>query len=141
MGRRLVKQFPDLIICGLYCPPFRELAPEEDEAIVNTINQTYPDIVWVGLGLVKQEQWIQQHLGRINAPWMIGVGAAFDYHAGTIPWAPSVVRAVGLEWLFRLIIQPKLRAKRYWWSLVFVILATLKGLLTLRFIRRPKATS
>jgi len=136
MARRLREKYPDLIVCGTFCPPFRELTAEEDEAVVDMINQTRPDIVWVGLGLVKQERWIQQHLNRIEAPWMIGVGAAFDYHAGTVPWAPAFLRAVGLEWLFRLIIQPKLRAKRYWWSFVFVAESTLKGLLSLRFLRR-----
>ena len=95
----------------------------------------------MGLGLVKQERWIQQHLGRVNAPWMISiVGAGFDYHAGTVPWAPPVFRELGLEWLFRLVVQPNLRAKRYWWSLIFVAQSLLKGLLTLRFIVKPVAT-
>ena len=138
MAKRLTERFPDLTVCGLYCPPFRELNLEEDRHVIDMINDAQPDIVWVGLGLLKQEQWIQQHLGKIRAPWMIGVGAAFDYHAGTVPWAPAVLRIVGLEWLFRLIIQPKLRAKRYWWSFVFVVEATLKGLITLRFLRRQR---
>jgi N-acetylglucosaminyldiphosphoundecaprenol N-acetyl-beta-D-mannosaminyltransferase len=62
---------------------------------------------------------------------MIGVGAAFDYLAGTVPWAPPLLRDLGLEWLFRLIVQPKLRARRYWWSLVFVAQSVLKGVLSL----------
>jgi N-acetylglucosaminyldiphosphoundecaprenol N-acetyl-beta-D-mannosaminyltransferase len=138
MAKRLTERFPDLVVCGSYCPPFKELGAEEDQAIVDMINAARPDIVWVGLGLVKQEQWIQKHLGRVRAAWMIGVGAAFDYHAGTVPWAPTILRMMGLEWLFRLIIQPRLRAKRYWWSFVFVVEATLKGLFTFRFLRRPK---
>lgn len=136
MAARLKERFPGLIVCGTYCPPFRELSAEEDRELVERINATGPDIVWVGLGLIKQERWIQQHLQRIDAPWMVGVGAAFDYHAGAVPWAPALLRGLGLEWLFRLIIQPKLRAQRYWWSLVFVLQATLKGLLSLRFLRR-----
>ena len=60
---------------------------------------------------------------------MVGVGAAFDYHAGTVPWAPPILRSMGLEWLFRLILQPRLRAKRYWWSLVFVLQSVTRGLL------------
>jgi len=136
MARRLKDRFPDLIVCGTYCPPFRALTDEESQQVVDQINATQPDIVWVGLGLLKQERWIQEHLGRIQAPWMVGVGAAFDYHAGAVPWAPPFVRRLGLEWLFRLIIQPKLRARRYWWSLVYVGEAVVEGLLRLRFLRR-----
>jgi len=128
MARRLKRRYPGLVVCGSYCPPFGELSPEEDRRVVDLINATQPDIVWVGLGLLKQERWIAEHLGRVRAPWMIGVGAAFDYHAGTVPWAPSVLRALGLEWLFRLVVQPRLRAKRYWWSLVFVVQSVLKGM-------------
>lgn len=129
MAENLKAQFPGLIVAGTYCPPFRDLKPEEDEEIVRRINETKPDIIWVGLGLLKQERWIAQHLGRIHTPWMCGVGAAFDYHSGDVPWAPAWIRALGLEWVFRLIIQPKLRARRYWWSLVFVLEAMAKGLI------------
>ncbi len=140
MAQRLKQQYPDLVVCGTYCPPFRELSPAEDQQIVDTINATEPDIVWVGLGLVKQERWIQEHLHRVRAPWMVGVGAAFDYHAGTVPWAPLVLRALGLEWVFRLILQPKLRGKRYWWSLVYVVEAAWGGLKSLQFLRRRSGT-
>lgn len=139
MARRLKAQYPELIVCGTFCPPFHELSPDEDEQIVRMINDTRPDIVWVGLGLLKQERWIQQHLHRVKAPWMVGVGAAFDYHAGTVPWAPPLLRRLGLEWLFRLIIQPKLRAKRYWWSLVFVIESVWTGLTRMQFLRKRPA--
>ncbi|WP_298269697.1 WecB/TagA/CpsF family glycosyltransferase [Geobacter sp.] len=134
MAERLREQFPQLNVVGTYCPPFRELTPEEDEEIVEMINATKPDIVWVGLGLLKQEAWIAAHLNRVNAPWMVGVGAAFDYHSGAVPWAPAWIRTLGMEWLFRLVIQPKLRAKRYWWSLVFVLEAAAAG-----FIRPLKS--
>jgi N-acetylglucosaminyldiphosphoundecaprenol N-acetyl-beta-D-mannosaminyltransferase len=139
MARRLKQQFPELVVCGTYCPPFGEMSPEDDAKAVEQINAAQPDIVWVGLGLLKQERWIQDHLHKVKAPWMVGVGAAFDYHAGAVPWAPALVRALGLEWLFRLIVQPKLRAKRYWWSLVYVAQAFTEGLLRLRFLRRPQA--
>jgi N-acetylglucosaminyldiphosphoundecaprenol N-acetyl-beta-D-mannosaminyltransferase len=140
MVKKLKEKFPQLNVCGTYTPPFRQLTPEEDAAIVEQINATKPDIVWVGLGLLKQERWIADHLGRIDAPWMVGVGAAFDYHAGAVPWAPAPIRALGLEWLFRLIIQPRLRARRYWWSAVYVIQAFLKGLFTLRFLGKSKSS-
>lgn len=136
MAQRLQERYPGLMCVGTYCPPFRPLTPEEDDAVVQRINEAKPDFVWVGLGLLKQEQWIAEHLGRIQAPWMVGVGAAFDYHSGAIPWAPAPIRALGLEWVFRLILQPKLRAKRYWWSLVFVVEAAAKGLIGLRFLNR-----
>lgn len=129
------KRFPGSRSVGTFCPPFRPMTPEEDERLVEEINAARPDFVWVGLGLLKQEQWIAAHLGRIRCPWMVGVGAAFDYHSGAIPWAPAPLRAVGLEWLFRLILQPRLRGKRYWWSLVFTVEAALKGLLRLEFMR------
>lgn len=141
MAQHLKEQFPGLIVCGIYEPPFRALRAEEDAEIVRLINESRPDIVWVGLGLLKQEQWIAKHLGRIDAAWMVGVGAAFDYHAGTVPWAPAFLRALGLEWLFRLIIQPRLRAKRYWWSAVYVVEAFFRGLLTGQFLRRPTVRS
>ncbi|MBS0446515.1 MAG: WecB/TagA/CpsF family glycosyltransferase [Proteobacteria bacterium] len=131
MARRLRERFPGLQVVGTYCPPFRPLTAEEDEAVVRMINDARPDFVWVGLGLLKQEEWVAAHLGRVQAPWMVGVGAAFDYHSGAVPWAPRVLRALGMEWVFRLILQPRLRARRYWWSFVFVLEAALKGLLDL----------
>jgi N-acetylglucosaminyldiphosphoundecaprenol N-acetyl-beta-D-mannosaminyltransferase len=139
MAQRLQAAYPGLVCAGTYCPPFRPLSAAEDEEIVRRINEARPDFVWVGLGLLKQEQWIAEHAGRIQAPWMVGVGAAFDYHSGAVPWAPAFVRALGLEWLFRLIIQPRLRARRYWWSLVFVVEAAARGLFGLRFLRRGAA--
>lgn len=141
MARRLKEQFPDLDVCGTYCPPFRPLSEAEEAEFARHIAELKPDIIWVGLGLVKQEKWIADHLERLNVPWMVGVGAAFDYHSGAIAWAPSPVRALGLEWLFRLIIQPRLRAKRYWWSLVYVVQTTAKGLFTGQFLRRPRRAS
>ncbi|MBL8376628.1 MAG: WecB/TagA/CpsF family glycosyltransferase [Burkholderiales bacterium] len=139
MAQRLKAEYPGLIVCGTYCPPFRDQTPEEDDEVVRQINASEPDMVWVGLGLIKQEKWIATHLGKVKAPWMVGVGAAFDYHAGAIPWAPRFIRALGLEWLFRLIIQPKLRARRYWWSLVYVVECVLQGLMQFRFLRAAKA--
>jgi len=137
MADRLSEHFPHMIVAGTYCPPFRDLSPEEDAFVVAMINATQPDIVWVGLGLLKQEQWIARHLNRLEATWMIGVGGSFDYHSGAVPWAPKWIRALGMEWLFRLLVQPRLRAKRYWWSLVFVIEAAVKGA-KIRFARIVK---
>jgi N-acetylglucosaminyldiphosphoundecaprenol N-acetyl-beta-D-mannosaminyltransferase len=138
MARRLKAEIPGLIVCGCYTPPFRDLTPEESAEVVAEINATNPDIVWVGLGLIKQERWIAEHLHKIEATWMVGVGAAFDYHSGAVPWAPEPIRRLGLEWLFRTIIQPKLRLKRYWWSAVWMLGAIGEGLLHLQFLRKPK---
>jgi len=127
MAEKLTEQFPGLITAGTYCPPFRPLTPEEDEEVVRMINESRPDIVWVGLGLLKQEQWVADHLHRVHAPWMSGVGAAFDYHAGTVPWAPKWIQAIGMEWLYRTILQPRLRIKRYVWSYIFMFQSVWQG--------------
>ncbi len=127
MGRRLSEQFPGMIVCGIYEPPFRPLTADERMAMIDQIKQSKPDIVWVGLGLLKQEALIADIRAEASVPWMVGVGAAFDYHSGRVPWAPSVLRSIGLEWLFRLIVQPRLRAKRYWWSGLWMLGAILRG--------------
>jgi N-acetylglucosaminyldiphosphoundecaprenol N-acetyl-beta-D-mannosaminyltransferase len=122
-------------VVGTHCPPFRPMTAEEDDALVREINAAEPDFVLVGLGLLKQEAWIAAHGDRLRAPWLVGVGAAFDYHSGAVTWAPQPLRALGLEWLYRLVTQPRLRARRYWWSLVFVVQAAWRGLVQLRFLR------
>ncbi|PKN88011.1 MAG: glycosyltransferase [Chloroflexi bacterium HGW-Chloroflexi-8] len=109
----LQNRFPGLIISGSYSPPFRILTDEEDQEIINQINSVSPDIVWVGIGSPKQELWMAEHLNKINAKVMIGVGAAFDFHAGHIKQAPLWMQRSGLEWLFRLILEPKRLWKRY----------------------------
>ncbi|MEH2506438.1 N-acetylglucosaminyldiphosphoundecaprenol N-acetyl-beta-D-mannosaminyltransferase [Bradyrhizobium sp. AZCC 1578] len=109
----LITAHPKLDVAGLLCPPFRELTQEEDEAAVAAINATRPDIVWVGLSTPKQEFWMANHIGRIEAPVMIGVGAAFDFLAGTKRQAPLWMQRNGLEWLFRLCSEPRRLWRRY----------------------------
>ena len=104
--------FPALKIAGVYSPPFRELTEEEDQEIVNLMNRSGARVIFVGLGCPKQEKWMAAHRGLVHAV-MIGVGAAFDYHAGTIKRAPLWMQNVGLEWLFRLISEPRRLWKRY----------------------------
>ncbi|MCX5706407.1 MAG: WecB/TagA/CpsF family glycosyltransferase [Candidatus Omnitrophica bacterium] len=113
LKERLAKRYPGLIINGMFSPPFRQLTEEEDDKIVEEINNNAPDIVWVGLGSPKQDLWIYEHRDRINAPVMIGVGAAFDFLAGTKPQAPRWIRGNGFEWLFRLVTEPKRLWRRY----------------------------
>jgi N-acetylglucosaminyldiphosphoundecaprenol N-acetyl-beta-D-mannosaminyltransferase len=94
-------------------PPFRPLTVEEDEAVVASINAAKPDIVWVGLSTPKQEFWMASHLGRLNAPVLVGVGAAFDFLAGTKSQAPAWMQRSGLEWSYRLVHEPRRLWKRY----------------------------
>jgi N-acetylglucosaminyldiphosphoundecaprenol N-acetyl-beta-D-mannosaminyltransferase len=128
MVAKLKELYPELISAGTYCPPFRPLTAEEEAEVGRMISKARPDIVWVGLGLLKQERWIAAHLDGLAVPWMVGVGAAFDYHSGAVPWAPQWLQKIGMEWLFRLIIQPRRRFKRYWWSFVFMFRSLFEGL-------------
>lgn len=105
-------KYPELKIAGMEAPPFRALTKEEDEAAVRRINESGADIVWVGLGAPKQEEWMYEHRDRINC-LMLGVGAGFDFHAGTVKRAPSWMRKHYLEWLYRLIQDPGRLWKRY----------------------------
>jgi N-acetylglucosaminyldiphosphoundecaprenol N-acetyl-beta-D-mannosaminyltransferase len=113
LAERLQIQFPGLKIVGSYSPPFRPLDREEDQAIVTKINEARPDIVWVGISTPKQEFWMAQHVGRLRASVLIGVGAAFDFHAGLKRQAPRWMMRAGLEWLFRLIQEPRRLGPRY----------------------------
>ena len=91
----------------------RALSDEEDRSLVARINEAQPDIVWVGLSTPKQERWMASHVGRLDAPALIGVGAAFDFHAGTKRQAPRWMQRGGLEWLFRLLSEPVRLGPRY----------------------------
>jgi N-acetylglucosaminyldiphosphoundecaprenol N-acetyl-beta-D-mannosaminyltransferase len=113
LAERLRARFPGCQIVGTLCPPFRALSAEEDAAAVAQINAARPDIVWVGLGMPKQERWIAEHLGQIDAAALIGVGAAFDFHSGAKRQAPLWMQRNGLEWLFRLASEPRRLWRRY----------------------------
>lgn len=108
----LARKFPLLRIAGMHSPPFRPLTREEDEAIVNMINASGANVVFVGLGCPKQEKWMYDHRGRVHAV-MIGVGAAFDYHSGVVKRAPLWWQHNGLEWLYRLGSEPRRLFLRY----------------------------
>lgn len=112
MKRVIEQDYPNAQIAGMYAPPFRPLRPEEDEAVVGLINQEKPDFIWVGLGAPKQEQWMYEHRGQLCGV-SIGVGAGFDYLAGTIKRAPWLMQKLCLEWLYRLLQDPKRLWKRY----------------------------
>ena len=113
LAERLQKRFHGLIVAGTFSPPFHAPSASEDQAIVRRINDAKPDIVWVGLSTPKQERWMAQHVDRLTAPVLIGVGAAFDFHAGLKRQAPRWMQSSGLEWSFRLVSEPRRLWRRY----------------------------
>ena len=123
LRRKIETAYPGAVIAGMVSPPFRALTPEEDAAMVARINAAKPDLVWVGLGAPKQERWMADHQGAVQA-LMIGVGAAFDYEAGNIRRAPQWMQRCSLEWLYRLLQDPRRLLGRYlstnlrflWWT-------------------------
>lgn len=112
LRQKIEQRYPGAQIAGMYSPPFRTLTPQEDTEIVARINAAKPDFVWVGLGAPKQERWMAAHEDRVQA-LMIGVGAAFDYEAGNIQRAPQWMQKHNLEWLYRLLQDPKRLFRRY----------------------------
>ena len=112
LQQRLLSAFPGLQIAGAYSPPYRAPTLAEDSADIARINASGAGTVWVSLGCPKQEQWMDRHRGKIHAV-MIGVGAAFDYHAGTLQRAPLWMQNAGLEWLYRVIKEPRRLWRRY----------------------------
>jgi N-acetylglucosaminyldiphosphoundecaprenol N-acetyl-beta-D-mannosaminyltransferase len=113
LAQRLQRVYPGLRVVGTCTPPFRELSADEDEHVVRLINQARPEVVWVGLGTPKQELWMAAHAGRLHANVLIGVGAAFDIHAGLSAQAPRWIQRSGLEWAFRLGHEPRRLWRRY----------------------------
>ena len=132
LAHNLQQRFPGLQIVSSYSPPFRALTAEEDEEIVRMINEASPDIVWIGLSTPKQERWMAAHVGRLNAPVMIGVGAAFDFHAGLKKQAPRWMQRSGLEWLFRLATEPRRLWRRYMVNNPLFVLRVLQQMLGLK---------
>ncbi len=109
----LRRRFPGLQIVGGYSPPFRPLTPDEEAFVIDDIHRSEADVVWVGTGQPKQEQWMAAFRDRLDAPVLAGVGAAFDFHAGLVPQAPSWMQASGLEWMYRLAQEPRRLWRRY----------------------------
>lgn len=109
----LERQFPALQIVGSFSPPFRPLTADEDDDVIARIDASGAHIVWVGLSTPRQEHWMAAHVGRVQANVLIGVGAAFDFHAGRKKQAPGWMQRRGLEWLFRLVTEPRRLWKRY----------------------------
>jgi N-acetylglucosaminyldiphosphoundecaprenol N-acetyl-beta-D-mannosaminyltransferase len=113
LALNLRQRYPGVKIVGGYSPPFRTLTDEESDRIVDDINACGADVVWVGIGQPKQEKWMAEFSDRLDSSVLIGVGAAFDFHAGLVPQAPDWMQHMGLEWLFRLAHEPRRLWRRY----------------------------
>jgi len=129
LEEQLKKKFPDLKIVGHRSPPFRPLSAEEDAADVDAINKAAPDVLWVGLGMPKQEQWIYEHRSQLKTVIAIGAGAAFKFASGDVNRGPSSMRNLGFEWLWRLASEPKRI-----WRRVFIDAPQFIGLVALELV-------
>lgn len=109
----LRRQSPDAIIAGSFSPPFRKLSNSETDEVIARIRAAQPDVVWVGLGAPKQERWMAEQWQRLRPAILMGVGAAFDIQAGVVDRAPPWMQALSLEWLYRLLQEPRRLARRY----------------------------
>jgi N-acetylglucosaminyldiphosphoundecaprenol N-acetyl-beta-D-mannosaminyltransferase len=110
---KLLSLYPAARVVGVYNPPIRPVGAPEDDAVCQMINDSGADIVWVGLSTPKQEVWMARHRDRVHCPVFIGVGAAFDIHAGVVRQAPRFIQRSGFEWLFRLALEPRRLVGRY----------------------------
>jgi N-acetylglucosaminyldiphosphoundecaprenol N-acetyl-beta-D-mannosaminyltransferase len=110
---RLCERFPGLPIVGGFSPPFSALTPAEEQQVVSDIDGSGAQVVWVGIGQPKQERWMLQMRPRLGAPLLVGVGAAFDFHAGLLAQAPGWMQRNGLEWIYRLAREPRRLWRRY----------------------------
>lgn len=113
LALNLRTRYPGIRIVGGYSPPHRPLTDEEEQQVAEEINATEADVVWVGIGVPKQEKWMARMRDRLDAPVLIGVGAAFDFHAGLVPQAPPTLQRAGLEWAYRLVQEPRRLWRRY----------------------------
>ena len=113
LTRRLLERFPGLQIAGGFSPPFRELTPAERDRVAGEIDNSGAKVVWVGTGQPKQELWMSEMRPRLAAPLLVGVGAAFDFHAGIVSQAPPWMQRGGLEWIYRLSREPRRLWRRY----------------------------
>jgi N-acetylglucosaminyldiphosphoundecaprenol N-acetyl-beta-D-mannosaminyltransferase len=139
LQEKLKAAFPSLVIAGSLAPPFRELTTAEDADVVARINCSKPSVVFISLGFPKQELWMAAHRGRVNAV-MIGVGMAFNYHAGTMRRAPAYLQKAGLEWLHRLCSEPRRLWRRYLVCNTLFVLGAMQQILLRRGQAEPAKT-
>ncbi|MBI3745853.1 MAG: WecB/TagA/CpsF family glycosyltransferase [Chloroflexi bacterium] len=113
LASRLAARYPGLKVVGTLSPPFHALSEDEEATMIDTINAAAPDFLWVGLGTPKQDLWVAEHRDQVRAPVVLAVGAAFDFHAGLRRRAPRWMQRSGMEWLFRLAVEPRRLGSRY----------------------------
>jgi N-acetylglucosaminyldiphosphoundecaprenol N-acetyl-beta-D-mannosaminyltransferase len=113
LALNLRQRHPGVKIVGGHSPPHRPLTEDEEEAVIAEINHARTDVVWVGIGVPKQEKWMARMRPQLDAPVLAGVGAAFDFHAGLVPQAPSWIQDWGFEWAYRLSQEPRRLWRRY----------------------------
>jgi N-acetylglucosaminyldiphosphoundecaprenol N-acetyl-beta-D-mannosaminyltransferase len=136
LALNLRQHHPGIQVVGGYSPPFRPLTAGEEDAVVEQINEARPDVLWVGIGVPKQEKWMARMRDRLEVPVMCGVGAAFDFHSGRISQAPSWMQERGLEWIYRIAQEPRRLLPRYLWFNPLFVAVLARQLLAER-ARRP----
>jgi N-acetylglucosaminyldiphosphoundecaprenol N-acetyl-beta-D-mannosaminyltransferase len=136
LALNLRQHHPGIQVVGGYSPPFRPLTAGEEDAVVEQINEARPDVLWVGIGVPKQEKWMARMRDRLEVPVMCGVGAAFDFHSGRISQAPSWMQERGLEWIYRIAQEPRRLFPRYLWFNPLFVAVLARQLLAER-ARRP----
>jgi N-acetylglucosaminyldiphosphoundecaprenol N-acetyl-beta-D-mannosaminyltransferase len=128
LAARLSERFPGLQVAGTFSPPFRQPTSAEEAEVIREIDESKSDILWVATGSPRQEGWMAGHLGKIDVPVMIGVGASFDFLSGRKKQAPRWIQRIGMEWLFRLASEPRRLGRRYSQYPLFVLLVFLQAL-------------
>ena len=113
ISERFARDFSSLQLCGVLSPPFGEWSQAENVAMIAAINAAQPDVLWVGMTAPKQEKWVAASRGKLTVPVIGSIGAVFDFYAGTSPRAPRWMRNAGLEWLYRLLTEPRRLWRRY----------------------------
>ncbi len=136
----LYRSVPELTIAGLRSPPFRALTPDEDADDMRSIVDSGARIVFVGLGCPRQERWASEHRGRLPMP-IVCVGAAFDFHAGTLRQAPAWMQAHGLEWLFRLATEPRRLWRRYTKHIPIYVILVARQYIAMHLLKRTASRS
>ena len=107
IAERFAHEYPELELAGILSPPFSQWSATENNAMVAQINAARPDVLWVGMTAPKQEKWVQENRERLKVPVIGSIGAVFDFYAGTYPRAPQWMCGLGIEWLFRLVKEPR----------------------------------
>jgi N-acetylglucosaminyldiphosphoundecaprenol N-acetyl-beta-D-mannosaminyltransferase len=132
LALNLRRRLPGINIVGGYSPPFRPMTEEEEDTLVEQVNDARPDVLWVGIGVPRQEKWMARMRARLDVPVMCAVGAAFDFHAGRISQAPTWMQQRGLEWIYRLAQEPRRLLPRYVYSNPRFVLAFARQYLSRR---------